>query len=53
MTSAPFDFAPLLPAGLPAAAAKWTGLAKYSFVGGNNGVKSNGAAVIDALLPCS
>src|ERR1700712_4980591 len=36
MTTAPFDFAPLLPAGLPAAAAKWTGLAKYSFVGGNN-----------------
>ncbi len=36
MTSAPFDFAPLLPAGLPAAAAKWTGLARYSFVGGNN-----------------
>src|SRR5213080_4133108 len=31
----PFDFAPLLPAGLPAPAAKWTGLAKYSFVGGN------------------
>src|ERR1700692_69431 len=36
MSSAPFDFAPLLPAGLPAPAAKWTGLAKYSFVGGNN-----------------
>ena len=36
MTAATFDFAPLLPAGLPAAAAKWTGLAKYSFVGGNN-----------------
>src|ERR1700721_2705628 len=36
MTSALFDFAPLLPAGLPAPAAKWTGLAKYSFVGGNN-----------------
>jgi len=35
MTSA-FDFAPLLPAGLPAPAARWTGLAKYSFVGGNN-----------------
>src|ERR1700740_2729731 len=35
MTAA-FDFAPLLPAGLPAPAAKWTGLAKYSFVGGNN-----------------
>ena len=30
----------MLPAGLPAllvfAAAKWTGLAKYSFIGGNN-----------------
>src|ERR1700731_257545 len=36
MTTAAFDFAPLLPAGLPAPAAKWTGLAKYSFVGGNN-----------------
>jgi 2-aminoadipate transaminase len=36
MTSAPFDFAPLLPAGLPAPAARWTGLAKYSFIGGNN-----------------
>jgi len=36
MTAASFDFAPLLPAGLPAPAARWTGLAKYSFVGGNN-----------------
>ena len=36
MTSATFDFTPLLPAGLPAPAAKWTGLAKCSFVGGNN-----------------
>ena len=36
MTSGTFDFAPLLPAGLPAPAAKWAGLAKYSFVGGNN-----------------
>jgi 2-aminoadipate transaminase len=36
MTAATFDFAPLLPAGLPAPAARWTGLAKYSFVGGNN-----------------
>jgi 2-aminoadipate transaminase len=36
MTSAPFDFSPLLAAGLPPAAAKWTGLAKFSFVGGNN-----------------
>jgi 2-aminoadipate transaminase len=34
--SAAFEFAPLLPAGLPPPAAKWTGLAKYSFVGGNN-----------------
>src|SRR6201992_1361662 len=36
MASALFDFAPLLPAGLPAPAAKWTGLAKSSLVGGNN-----------------
>src|SRR6201986_2610839 len=36
MTAATFDFAPLLPAGLPAPAVKWTGLAKYSFIGGNN-----------------
>lgn len=35
-TTARFDYTPLLPAGLPAAAAKWTGLATYSFVGGNN-----------------
>jgi 2-aminoadipate transaminase len=31
-----FDFAPLLPAGSPPAAARWTGLAKYNFTGGNN-----------------
>jgi 2-aminoadipate transaminase len=36
MTSAMFDFAPLLPASLPPPAVRWTGLAKYSFVGGNN-----------------
>src|SRR5215471_5470761 len=36
MTSSAFDFAPLLPADLPPPAAKWTGLAKYSFIGGNN-----------------
>src|SRR3954463_5605679 len=35
-TATPFDFTALLPAGLPAPAARWTGLAKYSFVGGNN-----------------
>ena len=31
-----FDVAPLLAPGLPPPAAKWNGLAKYSFVGGNN-----------------
>jgi 2-aminoadipate transaminase len=31
-----FDFAPLLAANLPPPAIKWKGLAKYSFVGGNN-----------------
>jgi 2-aminoadipate transaminase len=36
MTSAPFSYASLLPPGLPAPAARFTGLAKYSFVGGNN-----------------
>ena len=36
MPSAAFDFAPLLPAGQPSPAARWTGLARYSFVGGNN-----------------
>jgi 2-aminoadipate transaminase len=36
MSSASFDFAPLLPAGLPPAAARWTGRVKYDFTGGNN-----------------
>ena len=38
MTSASgsFDFTPLLAAGLPPAAAKWNGLPRYNFVGGNN-----------------
>ena len=47
MTSATFDFAPLLPAGLPAPAAKWTGLAKYSFIGGN--VDGSSRGLIDAV----
>jgi 2-aminoadipate transaminase len=47
MTSAQFDYAPLLPAGLPAPAARWTGLAKYSFVGGNN--DPDGVPVDDLL----
>ena len=36
MTFGSFDFAPLLRPGLPPPAAKWTGLSKYSFIGGNN-----------------
>jgi len=36
MSSAWFDFAPLLPAGLPPPAARWTGRVKYDFTGGNN-----------------
>ena len=35
-TSASLDFTPLLPAGLPPAAARWTGRVKYDFTGGNN-----------------
>jgi len=35
MTTA-FDFAPLVPAGHPAPAVKYTGLPKYNFTGGNN-----------------
>jgi 2-aminoadipate transaminase len=34
--SSVFDFAPLLPAGLPPPAAKWKGLPRYNFTGGNN-----------------
>src|SRR3954454_6266073 len=36
MPVAPFDFSALLPAGLPPAAAKWNGAARYNFIGGNN-----------------
>ena len=36
MGSEPFDFAPLLPAGLPPAALRWTGRVKFDFTGGNN-----------------
>ena len=54
MTSSAFDFTPLLPAGLPAPAAKWTGLATFSFVGGNNDpdqVPVGGLiAAVDAVL---
>jgi 2-aminoadipate transaminase len=47
MTSAPFDFSPLLAAGLPPPSTKWTGLAKYSFVGGNNDPEQ---VPVDALI---
>jgi len=40
MSAAPFDFAPLLPAGLPPAAARWTGRVKFDFTGGNNDADS-------------
>src|SRR5688572_5551293 len=33
---ATFDFTPLLPAGLPPPAARWAGIPKYNFTGGNN-----------------
>ena len=36
MSTAPFDFTPLLPQGLPPAAVRWTGRVKYDFTGGNN-----------------
>ena len=36
MSHTAFDFAPLLRAGLPPAAVKFTGLPKYNFIGGNN-----------------
>src|SRR5437868_355109 len=50
MSMTSFNYAPLLPAGLPAPATRWTGLAKYSFVGGNNdpdGVPVDG--LVDAV----
>ena len=31
-----FDFTPLLPAGAPPAALRWTGSARFNFIGGNN-----------------
>jgi 2-aminoadipate transaminase len=43
----PFDFAPLLPAGLPPAAVRWTGMPKYNFTGGNNDADE---VPVDALI---
>ncbi len=42
-----FDFAPLLAPGLPPPAAKWTGFAKYNFVGGHNDAEQ---LPLDALV---
>jgi 2-aminoadipate transaminase len=36
MRSSAFDFSALFPKSLPAPAVKWTGAARYSFIGGNN-----------------
>jgi len=36
MSPASFDFAPLFPASLPPAVARWTGRVKFDFTGGNN-----------------
>jgi len=50
MTSAGFDYASLFRAGLPAPAAKWTGLAKYNFIGGNNDA---GQVPVEGLIAAS
>ena len=50
MTSATFDYAPLFKAGLPAPAAKWSGLARYNFIGGNNDADQ---VPVDALVAAS
>lgn len=50
MTATSFDYTPLLAAGLPLAAAKWTGAPKYNFVGGNNDADQ---VPVDRLLEAS
>jgi 2-aminoadipate transaminase len=54
VSSAPFDFGPLLPAGLPPAAVRWTGRVKFDFTGGNNDADilplEGLAAAADAVL---
>jgi len=47
MTAGSFDFASLLPAGLPAPAVKWTGAPRYNFTGGNNDA---GQLPLDGLI---
>ena len=50
MASATFDYAPLFKPGLPAPAAKWAGLAKYNFIGGNNDADQ---VPVDGLIAAS
>ena len=40
MSTPSFDFVPLLRAGLPPPAVRWTGRVKYDFTGGNNDADS-------------
>jgi 2-aminoadipate transaminase len=47
MTSGSFDFTPLFAAGLPPAAAKWSGFPKYNFTGGHN---DSDQVPVDALV---
>jgi 2-aminoadipate transaminase len=47
MSSGSFDFAPLLRPDLPPPAAKWSGRARYSFVGGNNDAEQ---VPVDSLI---
>ena len=42
-----FDFGPLVPAGSPPPAARWAGLARYNFTGGNN---DPGEVPVDGLM---
>ena len=50
MSSPLFDFTPSFRPGLPAPAAKWTGLAKYNFIGGNNDAEQ---VPLDGLIAAS
>ena len=47
MTAAPFDFGPLLAAGLPPPAVKYNGFPTYNFVGGHNDAEH---VPVDALI---
>ena len=44
---APFDFTPLVPAGAPPPALRWTGAPKFNFTGGNN---DGDAVPVDDLI---